>query len=71
LIAEVIINNNAKQLDRTFDYNIANEMQNDIKIGSRVLVPFGNMKKKVLLLILKKQQNIKQKILQKLVKKVH
>jgi len=45
LIAEVIINNNAKQLDRTFDYNIANEMQNDIKIGSRVLVPFGNMKR--------------------------
>ncbi len=45
MIAEVIINNNAKQLDRTFDYNIANEMQNDIKIGSRVLVPFGNMKR--------------------------
>lgn len=45
MIAEVIINNNAKQLDRTFDYNIPNEMQNDIKIGSRVLVPFGNMKR--------------------------
>lgn len=45
MIAEVIINNNAKQLDRTFDYNVPNEMQNDIKIGSRVLVPFGNMKR--------------------------
>lgn len=45
LIAEVIINNNAKQLDKTFDYNVPNEMQNGIKIGSRVLVPFGNMKK--------------------------
>ena len=45
MIAEVIINNSAKQLDRTFDYNVPNEMQNDIKIGSRVLVPFGNMKK--------------------------
>ncbi len=45
MIAKVIINNNAKQLDKTFDYNIPNEMQNDIKIGSRVLVPFGNMKK--------------------------
>lgn len=45
MIAEIIINNNSKQLDRTFDYNIPNEMQNDIKIGSRVLVPFGNMKR--------------------------
>lgn len=45
MIAEIIINNNAKQLDRTFDYNIPNEMQNNIKIGSRVLVPFGNMKR--------------------------
>lgn len=45
MIAEIIINNNSKQLDRTFDYNVPNEMQNDIKIGSRVLVPFGNMKR--------------------------
>lgn len=45
MIAEIIINNNAKQLDRTFDYNVPEEMKNTIKIGSRVLVPFGNMKK--------------------------
>lgn len=45
MIAEVIINNNAKQLDKTFDYNVPNEIQNDIKIGSRVLVPFGSMKR--------------------------
>lgn len=45
MIAEVIINNNAKQLDKTFDYNVPTEMQNDIKIGSRVLVPFGRMKR--------------------------
>lgn len=45
MISEVIINNNAKQLDKTFDYNVPNEMQNGIKIGSRVLVPFGNMKR--------------------------
>lgn len=45
MIAEVVINSNAKQLDRTFDYSVPEEMQNDIKIGSRVLVQFGNMKK--------------------------
>lgn len=45
MIAEVIINSNAKELNRTFDYNVPEELQNDIKIGSRVLVQFGNMKK--------------------------
>lgn len=45
MIAEVIINNNAKQLDKTFDYNVPIEIQNDIKIGSRVLIPFGSMKR--------------------------
>lgn len=45
MIAEVIINSNAKELNRTFDYNVPEELQNDIKIGSRVLVQFGNIKK--------------------------
>lgn len=45
MIAEVIINSNAKKLNRTFDYNVPEELQNDIKIGSRVLVQFGNIKK--------------------------
>ena len=45
MIAEIIINNNSKQLDRTFDYSVPEELQEEIKIGSRVLVPFGNMKK--------------------------
>ena len=45
MIAEIIINLNSKQLDRTFDYNVPFSMQENIKIGSRVLVPFGKMKK--------------------------
>ena len=45
MIAEIIINNNSKQLDRTFDYSVPEELREEIKIGSRVLVPFGNMKK--------------------------
>lgn len=45
MIAEVIINNNAKELNRSFDYNVPVEALDTIKIGSRVLVPFGNMKK--------------------------
>ena len=42
--AEIIINSNAKDLNRTFDYIIGDEIENEVKIGTRVLVPFGNSK---------------------------
>ena len=45
MIAEVIINRTAKKLNRTFDYNIPEEMQEQIIIGSKVLVPFGKGEK--------------------------
>jgi len=45
MIAEIIINSNAKELNRTFDYKIPNEYSDKIKIGSIVLVPFGRMKR--------------------------
>ena len=44
MVAEVIIQSNAKELNKTFDYNVPDSLENTIKIGSRVLVPFGNMK---------------------------
>jgi len=45
VVAEVIINSKAKQLNRTFDYNIPKEMESIILVGSKVLVPFGRFKK--------------------------
>ena len=45
MIAEVIINSNVRNLNKTFDYNIPFEMEDKITIGSRVLVKFGNIKK--------------------------
>ena len=45
MIAEVIINSNVKNLNRVFDYAIGKEIEEEIKVGSRVLVPFGYMKK--------------------------
>ena len=45
MIAEVIINNNARALNRIFDYKVPEELETKIKIGSRVFVPFGNSKK--------------------------
>ena len=45
MIAEIIINSNARALNRVFDYIIPKELEKKIKIGSRVFVPFGNSKK--------------------------
>ena len=44
MIAEVIISSSAKRLNRTFDYNIPDELQDFIFVGSKVLVPFGRFK---------------------------
>ncbi len=44
MIAEVILNSNAKQLNRIFDYKIPENLATKVKIGSRVFVPFGNRK---------------------------
>ena len=45
MIAEVIINRSAKNLNRTFDYNVPKEFEELILVGSKVLVPFGRGKK--------------------------
>ena len=45
MVAEIIVNSTAKQLNKTFDYIIPNIMEKQIKIGSRVFVPFGKIKK--------------------------
>ena len=45
MIVQVILNNNAKDLNRVFDYIVPCELEKSIKIGSRVFVPFGNKNK--------------------------
>ncbi len=45
MVAEVIINSTVKNLNKTFDYNIPAEIAGIIKVGDRILVPFGNAKK--------------------------
>lgn len=44
MYAEIILNNNAKALNKTFDYEIPNELEKYINVGSRVMVPFGRSK---------------------------
>lgn len=44
MVAEIIINSIVKNLNKTFDYNVPAELASIIKVGDRVLVPFGNKK---------------------------
>jgi len=41
MFAEIILNKTSKELNKVFDYIIPKYMQEDIKLGDRVLVPFG------------------------------
>lgn len=45
MVAEVIINSIAKELNRSFDYIIPKNLENEIRVGTRVFVPFGAKKK--------------------------
>lgn len=47
MIAKVIINSASKQTDKAFDYLVPEELQDIIKIGTRVLVPFGSGNKQL------------------------
>lgn len=42
MYAEIIIDITHEKLDRTFDYKVPEELEGKLKIGSSVLVPFGN-----------------------------
>lgn len=44
MFAEVILNNNAKALNKIFDYEVPKELEDKVHIGSRVFVPFGRSK---------------------------
>ena len=41
MVAEVIINRLAKDLNRIFDYIVPADMESSIKVGARIFVPFG------------------------------
>lgn len=45
MIAEVIVNSNVKSLNKVFDYNIPQNLEDKVAIGSIVLIPFGRNKK--------------------------
>lgn len=44
MIAQIIINSNVKSLNRTFDYLVPKDLEEQIFIGACVFVPFGSAK---------------------------
>ena len=42
MYADVLIEYNAKAIDQTFTYIIPDTLKKDLKVGMKVLVPFGN-----------------------------
>ena len=43
MIVEVLVELSSKNIDRVFDYRVPKEIEEDIKVGIRVSVPFGRM----------------------------
>ena len=44
MFASVLINTNARELNRVFDYEVPAELENSVMVGARVFVPFGRGK---------------------------
>ncbi|MCH5210262.1 MAG: primosomal protein N' [Oscillospiraceae bacterium] len=47
MIAKIIVDSRSKHVDRVFDYLIPDFLENEISIGSRVLVPFSSGNREV------------------------
>ena len=41
MIAQVIVNHRSKEVDKLYDYLVPEEMEQQVEVGSRVLVSFG------------------------------
>ena len=44
MYAEVLVELKAKKIDKTFTYKINEKLKDKIKVGMRVIVPFGRQK---------------------------
>ncbi len=42
MFADIVITKKAYELDRLFCYEVPSELENDIEVGKRVIIPFGN-----------------------------
>ncbi len=59
MIAQVIVNHNSRETDKPFDYLIPEELEGQIGVGNRVIVPFGRGNKQKEAYIIKINQTSK------------
>ena len=60
--ALVLVELRAKQVDKTFTYEVPKEFENSIKVGLRVLVPFGRQELEGFVLELKDDEKTEYEI---------
>lgn len=58
MFVEVLVEIKSKGINQTFTYHVDDKYQKDIKIGKRVLVPFGKQQIEGFILDIKKESNI-------------
>lgn len=58
MIVGVLVELSNKNIDRIFDYKVSNDLINDIKLGIRVEVPFGNQTLEGFILEIKEDSNL-------------
>lgn len=61
MIVEVLVELSNKNIDRVFDYAVPLELENNIKIGIRVLVPFAHQTLEGFVLNIKSNSNVETK----------
>ena len=57
MIAEVIVDSEVKDLNKIFDYIVPKNLEKEIKIGTRVLVPFGKRKNSLEAFVISLKEN--------------
>ena len=62
MFIDVIVELKVKTLDKTFTYSVPSSLQDQIKIGKRVTVPFGRQKLEGFILNIRNQVNVDYKI---------
>ena len=58
MIAEVLVEIKAKNIDKTFSYSIPKDFKEKIEVGIRVLVPFGKQKLEGFVLKIKENEKL-------------
>ncbi len=58
MVAGVLVELSSKNIDKVFDYKVPKELMSNIKVGIRVVVPFGRMELEGFVLEIKDDSNI-------------